>query len=187
MRGVIPVPNDNLSKLNWWLKKSKQPVELGWLRKLNDPVINERIKKLREPMEYQYRGGLINRYDDSLNQKRFEGEQRSRQIAAMEELQKVMTAKRIAKEAEELRRHNELVEVGQKQVEHLAGLLVDSNNAIEQRNAIIRFMVESMVASDQPKETKMKKLLEYSTQFATLAGGANDVMQIIDEAIKKMN
>lgn len=178
------MPNDNLSKLDW-LKKLNEPVEIGWLKKFNDPVTNEWVKKLREPMEY--RGGLINRDDDLLNRKRFEEEQRLRQIADMKKFQRDIIARKIAKEAEELRRHNELVGVGQKQVDYLAGLLADSNNAIEQRNAIIRFMVESIVASDQSKETKQKTLLEYSVQFATLASGANDVMQIIDEAIKRMN
>lgn len=73
-----------------------------------------------------------------------------------------------------------------RQTEILEGLLEHSRNAVEQRNAIIRFMVESIVASDQPKENKMKTLLEYSVQFATLAGGANDVMQIINESIEKI-
>lgn len=73
-----------------------------------------------------------------------------------------------------------------RQNEHLEKLVEDSANAIEQRNAVIRFMVESMIASDQPKETRLKKLLEYSTQFATLTGGANDVMEIINKAIEKL-
>lgn len=98
------------------------------------------------------------------------------------------------REFEELRRHNELVQVGEKQnqsllrlLEDTERLLEDSKNSIEQRNAIIRFMVESMVDSDQSKEKKLKTLLEYSAQFATLAGGAKDVMQIINESIEKLN
>lgn len=179
--GVIKVPDNHASKLKW-IKKLNEPVNIGWVKRLNEPVNMDWLNKLRQPPK-KYQGGLIRRVDPLLDSQRFEEEQRLRTEEAVKSFQRV----RAAKEAEELRRHNELVEVGQKQVEHLAGLLVDSNNAIEQRNAIIRFMVESMVASDQPKEIKKKKLLEYSVQFATLAGGANDVMQIIQEAIEKLN
>lgn len=74
-----------------------------------------------------------------------------------------------------------------RQTEVLEELLEHSRNAVEQRNAIIRFMVEELIKSEQPKESKLKTLVGYSVQFATLAGGANDVMQIIDGAIKRIN
>lgn len=167
------MPDDNLSKLNW-LKKLNEPVEIGWLKKLKEPVANEWFKKLKEPVEY--RGGLINHDDPLLNRKRFEEAQRLRTEEAAKGLQKVLAAK----EAEKLRRHNE-------QIYYLSELLKDSKNAIEQRDAIIRFMVEQMVKSEQSKEVKKKLLMDLLVPVATVSSGAGELMQLVKDALESLS
>lgn len=99
----------------------------------------------------------------------------------------IMNTIKAGKEAEELRRHNELVEMAEKQVEYLAGLLADSKNAVEQRNAIIRFMVEGLINSEQPKEEKRKLLMDLLVPIATVSSGAADLMQLVKEGLEAIN
>lgn len=70
-----------------------------------------------------------------------------------------------------------------RQTEILEALLEDSRNAIEQRNAIIRFMVESVVASDQPKENKKKFLMDLLVPVATVSSGAGDLIQLVRDGL----
>lgn len=93
----------------------------------------------------------------------------------------------IDKKLEELRRHNEIVAVGQKQVENLEKLLADSNNAIEQRNAIIRFMVEGIINSQQPKEDKRKLLIDILVPMATVLSGTSDLVQFVKDGINALD
>lgn len=73
------------------------------------------------------------------------------------------------------------------QKEHLSNLLKSSENAIEQRNVIIRFMVESIVNSEQSKESKFKQLLELSVQITTIATGATDLIEIIKKGLDQLS
>lgn len=71
-----------------------------------------------------------------------------------------------------------------RQTEILEGLLEDSRNAIEQRNAIIRFMVEELINSGQPKEEKRKLLMDLLVPIATVSSGAGDLMQLVKDGLE---
>jgi len=71
-----------------------------------------------------------------------------------------------------------------RQTEILEGLLEDSNNAVEQRNAIIRFMVEGLINSEQPKEEKRKLLMDLLVPIATVSSGAGDLMQLVKDGLE---
>lgn len=71
-----------------------------------------------------------------------------------------------------------------RQTKILEGLLEDSKNAIEQRNAIIHFMVEGLMDSEQPKEAKRKFLMDLLVPIATVSSGAGDLMQLIKDALE---
>lgn len=71
-----------------------------------------------------------------------------------------------------------------RQTEILEGLLEDSKNAIEQRNAIIRFMVEELINSKQPKEEKRKLLMDLLVPIATVSSGAGDLMQMVKDGLE---
>lgn len=81
---------------------------------------------------------------------------------------------------------NRQIELLNAQKEHLSNLLKSSENAIEQRNVIIKFMVESIVNSEQSKENKFKQLLELSVQFTTIATGATDLIEMIKKSISQL-
>ncbi|KQS19218.1 hypothetical protein ASF99_04855 [Exiguobacterium sp. Leaf187] len=93
---------------------------------------------------------------------------------------------------EELRRHNELVSVGKEQVETLEALLRDSQNAIEQRNALIRFLVQVMVDMEASNGEKKRTLTELLTRLSSIAAFGNDLSDLgkmitgaIDELAKE--
>ncbi|WP_455686660.1 hypothetical protein [Exiguobacterium artemiae] len=101
---------------------------------------------------------------------------------------------RVEKEAEKLRRHNEKIALGKEQIiiakkhsYYLEELLKDSRNAVEQRNAIIRFMVESMVASEQPRDNKKKFLMDLLVPIATVSSGASDLIQLVNDALESIS
>gem|GEM_PF-4276281 len=71
-----------------------------------------------------------------------------------------------------------------RQTELLEGLLEDSKNAIEQRNAVIRFMVEGLINSDQSKEGKKKLLMDLLVPIATVSSGTGDLMQLIKDGLE---
>lgn len=70
-----------------------------------------------------------------------------------------------------------------RQTEILQELLEDSRNAVEQRNAIIRFMVEELIKSEQPKEDKKKFLMDLLVPIATVSSGAGDLMQLVRDGL----
>jgi len=74
-----------------------------------------------------------------------------------------------------------------KQNKHLEKLVEDSENAIEQRNVIIRFMVEEMMKSEQPKEVKKKFLMDLLVPIATVSSGAGDLMQLVKDWLELLN
>lgn len=71
-----------------------------------------------------------------------------------------------------------------RQTEILEGLLEDSRNAIEQRNALIRFMVEGIINSEQPQEGKKKLLMDLLVPVATVSSGAGDLMQLVKDGLE---
>ncbi|WP_215085536.1 hypothetical protein [Exiguobacterium sp. s78] len=153
--------------------------KLKWIKKFNEPVNMNLLNKLRQPPK-KYHGGLIRRIDPILDSQRFEEEQRVQRGAAIQEFQKAQAIAKAEKEAEDLRRHDE-------QINYLSELLKDSKNAVEQRDAIIRFMVEQMVNSEQSKEVKKKLLIDLLVPVATVSSGAGDLMQLVKEALESLS
>lgn len=172
--GVIKVPDNHASKFKW-LTKLSEPVNTDWLDRLNKPVNIDWLNKLKEPPK-RYHGGLTLSQDPMLNHRRFEEEQNLLRNKAIEELQRVFEEK----EVEKLRRHDE-------RIYYLSELLKDSRNAIEQRDAIIRFMVEQMVNSEQSKEVKKKLLMDLLVPVATVSSGAGDLMQLVKDALESLS
>ncbi len=171
--GGITVPNDNLSKLNW-LKKLNEPVKIDWYNNLKKSMV--------------YRSDLIYRSDDILlTQKRFEEDQRLQREAIMEEYHREKMTKKIEKEAEELRRHNEKVTVGREQVEllkeqvqKLTSLQQNSQNSNEQRDAVIHFMVQMMMQMEASQKEKKKTLSGVLIQISSLAAISADLSGIYE-------
>lgn len=91
------------------------------------------------------------------------------------------------KELEEERRHNEIVGVLENQVTKLQALLEDSNNAIEQRNTVIRFMIEEIIKSEQPVKEKKNLLLDMLVPVATVSSGASDLVGLIQAGLKLLD
>lgn len=89
--------------------------------------------------------------------------------------------------AEIIKRHDEQISVMKEQVHYLSELLKDSKNAIEQRNAVIRIMVEEMIKTEQPKEVKKKLLMDLLVPIATISSGASDSMQLVKEALESLS
>lgn len=83
-----------------------------------------------------------------------------------------------ANKREELRRHDELVSVGKEQVENLKALLEHSENAIEQRNALIHFVVQLMIDMEASNSEKRKTLKELLPRLASLAAFGTDVSDL---------
>lgn len=94
-----------------------------------------------------------------------------------------------AESREERRRHDELVGIGREQVNKLEALLQDSKNAIEQRDALIRFVVQMMVNMESPTEEKKKTLGEVLSRLASIAAfgvDVSDLYKVVDEAMRDL-
>lgn len=91
------------------------------------------------------------------------------------------------KEQEEKRMQIKTIELLSEQNESLKRLVEDSKNAVEQRNAIIHFMVEEMIKSEQPKEIKRDFLLNLLVPIATVSSGAGDLMQMVKSSLESIN
>lgn len=138
------------------------------------------VQKLNKPLEYS-QGWVFQ--DPFLAIKEFDEEMRMEG----ERISKIHQDSFAAKEAENLRRHDEKVAVMKEQVHFLSELLKDSKNAIEQRNAIIHFMVEELIKSDQPNETKKRLLMDLLVPIATVSSGAGDLMQLVKDALESIS
>lgn len=71
-----------------------------------------------------------------------------------------------------------------RQTELLEGLLEDGKNAIEQRDAIIRFMVESIINSEKTTNESKKKLLQdILVPIAAVSSGTGDLVKLINDGL----
>ncbi len=87
------------------------------------------------------------------------------------------------------RRHDELVGIGKEQVKKLEALLQDSKNAIEQRDALIRFVVQMMVdmeASNSEKKRNLNALLTRLASIGALGADFRDLGKLIAGAIDEL-
>lgn len=107
--------------------------------------------------------------------------------AIMEEYHREKMTKKIEKEAEELRRHNEKVTVGREQVEllkeqvqKLTSLQQNSQNSNEQRDAVIHFMVQMMMQMEASQKEKKKTLSGVLIQISSLAAISADLSGIYE-------
>lgn len=126
--------------------------------------------------------GGLDYYDPTSDIKKFEEEQRAFGDELMNSYRESIAEKQNAiaeKEAEELRRHNEQLLVLKEQNQHLLDLVNDSKNAVEQRDAIIHFIVQTILAMESPKEEKKKSLTEILTRVASLTTTGSDMVSII--------
>ncbi|WP_290779421.1 hypothetical protein [Exiguobacterium sp. UBA5002] len=94
------------------------------------------------------------------------------------------------KEAEELRRHNEQVELLKKQIQILSSLLRNSQNSNEQRDAIIHFMVRMMIqmeASQKEKKKTLSGILMQISSFTAFGADVSSIYEFIENELKKLS
>ncbi|WP_393965198.1 hypothetical protein [Exiguobacterium sp. S22-S28] len=82
------------------------------------------------------------------------------------------------KEAESLRRHDEHIAILREQNQILLKLLEGSDNAIEQRDALIRFTVQQMIDTEPSQEGKKRTLTELLTRLSYIAAFGNDLSDL---------
>lgn len=93
------------------------------------------------------------------------------------------------KEVESLRRHDEHITILREQNQILLKLLEGSDNAIEQRDALIRFTVQQMIDTEPSKEGKNRKINDILTQvasFAALGVDVSDLFKLVTGAISEL-
>lgn len=76
-------------------------------------------------------------------------------------------------------------EYSYRRTEALEELAKDSKNAIEQRDAIIRFMVERIINSEQTTATSKKELLkDILVPIAAVSSGTGDLVKLINDGLE---
>lgn len=180
--------HDILEREKLWKEITKKDTRLSDITKNNaydiakdnaymDDAINKVLNDFSEKESYYE----IKSYLNNLTDPRENLELLNKSINQIKAEEKI---ERNEKESEELRRHEEKITLLKIHASYLEELLKDSRNAVEQRNAIIHFIVKYTLDSNQPKEIKRDFLMNLMVPVATVSSGAGDLMQLIKEALE---